>query len=847
MKIFAGAIAASAAVASASSYEQKFHAWMEAHGLTFSPMEWIHRFETFIVNDQFIANHNNQRGVSFTLGHNQYSHLTYEEFKQHRVGLKVPPSVLKARQQQSTSAIKSDLSAVPAAVDWTALGAVSPVKNQGMCGSCWAFSTTGAIEGAAFVASKKLVSLSEQELVDCDDNDMGCNGGMMDNAFKWVRHHGGLCKEADYAYNATVSTCAVSQCTPAVQVSGFTDVAANDEDELLAAVAKQPVSVAIQADQREFQFYKSGVFDKECGTKLDHGVLVVGYGEQDGKKFWKVKNSWGKDWGDAGYIYLARDLGPEEGQCGVAMLPSYPSATVVAKESKSLEATRMASYEDKFRAWMQTHGVTVDPNEWARRLAAFIKNDLYITAHNSQKNVSFTMGHNEFSHLTFDEFKQHRLGLRLSPGYVEGRVQASRAFKQQRGAAADVSDAPKEIDWTTKGAVTPVKNQGMCGSCWAFSTTGAVEGAAFVASNKLVSVSEQELVDCDDKDSGCNGGLMDNAFKWIKRHSGLCKEEDYTYHANASTCAVSKCKPAVKVTGFTDVVSNDEDALRAAVAKQPVAVAIEADQHAFQFYQSGVFDATCGTNLDHGVLVVGYGEKDGKKFWKVKNSWGPKWGDHGYIYLARELGPEEGQCGVAMAPSYPKASVITDDQDEASKVESVVKEAHDLQVTAINAGSSVTIVQCGDLQSELATFNNLTVTPAHPTRGKPIHFSGDGVVKTGFESAHLNIAVKLAGQLVYSHFGSVCGKTHIPLPLGLGHIDVQGFACPVKAGKFDTFHVDLKLPRIAPEGNYEVNLSSESGEGNAKQAVFCVQVKLGLDDEDAAAARSEVYDLMAVS
>ena len=236
--------------------------------------------------------------------------------------------------------------ALPDSIDWVANGAVTGVKNQGQCGSCWSFSATGAVEGAAFIKSGKLESLSEQELVDCDHNgDMGCGGGLMDHAFSWVENHGGLCSEAEYAYHGKAETCNKS-CSAVVKVEGSQDVESSNEQALKAAVAQQPVSVAIEADQRSFQFYKSGVFSATCGEQLVHGVLVVGYGEEAGEKFWKVKNSWGKSWGLNGYIQLARELGPAGGQCGVAMCPSYPIASIIDKDDEPLESSARAENDE---------------------------------------------------------------------------------------------------------------------------------------------------------------------------------------------------------------------------------------------------------------------------------------------------------------------------------------------------------------------------------------------------------------------------------------------------------------------------------------------------------------------
>jgi len=201
--------------------------------------------------------------------------------------------------------------------------------NQEQCGSCWAFSATGSLEGAHCVASGKLVSLSEQHLVDCatKEGNMGCRGGDMEMAFKYVQRVGGLCTEEDYPYEARDGKCRASKCTPQFKISGWSEVPHDNADALRAAVAKYgPVAIAIEADQMPFQFYSGGVFKGACGTNLDHGVLVVGYGTENGEDYFLVKNSWGASWGDNGYIKMTAN-GGKHGECGMFMDPSYPLMT----------------------------------------------------------------------------------------------------------------------------------------------------------------------------------------------------------------------------------------------------------------------------------------------------------------------------------------------------------------------------------------------------------------------------------------------------------------------------------------------------------------------------------------
>jgi cathepsin L len=279
------------------------------------------------------------------------------------------------------------------------------------------------------------------------------------------------------------------------------------------------------------------------------------------------------------------------------------------------------------------------------RFAIFQDNLRAIERHNAGQH-SFRLGVNKFSDMTNTEFKRFN-GYRASGA----RPISSQTFNSK------VSDLPATVDWRTKGLVTPVKDQGQCGSCWAFSAVASLEGQHAKSTGKLVSLSEQNLVDCSQQEGnqGCDGGLMDQAFQYVEDAGGIDTEASYPYEAQDDTCRFNKANVGATLKGFVDIPSGDENALQAAVATiGPISVAMDASSPNFQAYSGGIYNFTdCGNqqgDLDHGVTAVGYGTDNGQDYWLIKNSWGDSWGEQGYFKIARNAG---NLCGIATDSSYP--------------------------------------------------------------------------------------------------------------------------------------------------------------------------------------------------
>ncbi|BAT76003.1 hypothetical protein LR48_Vigan01g228600 [Vigna angularis] len=311
-----------------------YERWRSHHTVSRSFDEKQKRFNVFKANVMNVHNAN-KMDKPYKLKLNRFADMTNYEFTTIYANSKVSHHrMFQGMPRENGSFMYENVDRVPSSVDWRKKGAVTDVKDQGKCGSCWAFSTIAAVEGINQIKTGQLVSLSEQELVDCDPENSGCNGGFMQWAFDFIKQYG-ITTESNYPYVARDGICDASKVEqPAVSIDGYETVPSNDEAALLQAVAHQPVSVAIDAGGYDFQFYSEGVFTGFCGTGLNHGVTIVGYGTtQDGTKYWTVKNSWGSEWGENGYIRMQRDLD----LCGIAMEASYPIKNFSSKPSSFLK------------------------------------------------------------------------------------------------------------------------------------------------------------------------------------------------------------------------------------------------------------------------------------------------------------------------------------------------------------------------------------------------------------------------------------------------------------------------------------------------------------------------------
>ncbi|XP_037356028.1 cathepsin S [Talpa occidentalis] len=339
---------------------------------------------------------------------------------------------------------------------------------------------------------------------------------------------------------------------------------------------------------------------------------------------------------------MAAHASPFRVQWLVWVLLACPLATA--------QPQRDATLDRHWLLWKNTYGkqYTGKNEEVARRLI-WEKNLKYVMLHNLEHSMgmhSYDLGMNHLADMTSEEVMTLMSSLKVPPQWQ--RNVTYKSMPNQK--------LPESVDWREKGCVTEVKYQGACGSCWAFSAVGALEAQLKLKTGKLVSLSAQNLVDCATQkymNEGCNGGFMTEAFQYVIDNNGIDSDASYPYKAVDGKCQYDSRNRAATCSKYTRLPYGDEEALKEAVAnKGPVSVGIDATRASFFLYRSGVYDdPACNDTVNHGVLVVGYGNLDGKDYWLVKNSWGTTFGEQGYIRMARN---SKNHCGIASYPSYPE-------------------------------------------------------------------------------------------------------------------------------------------------------------------------------------------------
>jgi len=297
--------------------------------------------------------------------------------------------------------------------------------------------------------------------------------------------------------------------------------------------------------------------------------------------------------------------------------------------------------EQAFLSWMRETNQFYTGDEYQRRLGVYLANKRLVQEHNA-KNAGFTVALNKFAAYTPAEYKS-LLGFKQT-------ISTEKSVKASAPTAATV-------DWRTKNVVNAIKDQGQCGSCWAFSTVQTIESIYAINKGKLYSFSEQNLVDCVTSCYGCNGGLMTSALTYVaKNQSGkIMTESDYPYAGVDQSCQFNSSKAfAAGVSGYGSVSAGSESDLASKCQTYgPIAIAIDASNWSFQLYSSGIYDesACSSSNLDHGVGCVGYGTEGSTNYWIVRNSWGTSWGESGYIRMVKD---KNNQCGEASMACYAK-------------------------------------------------------------------------------------------------------------------------------------------------------------------------------------------------
>ena len=317
---------------------------------------------------------------------------------------------------------------------------------------------------------------------------------------------------------------------------------------------------------------------------------------------------------------------------------------------------------NKFKNWTQEYDIKINSNKhYLQILNNWIENEKYIQLINS-KNLTYVLAHNRFSGMNSNEFS---LFMNFNEDFIKQNLLFKHNYKKKLKLFNDVNIF-NSIDWRQRNAVTPIKNQGQCGSCWAFSGISTLESAIAIKTGKLYNISEQQSVDCSISDygfsnMGCNGGWYDELWEYAHFNNGVCSDDTYPY-TSGKTKKIGICHnnctiiEGSKVIDYINVKRGSDIALTTALNLQPVSIAIQASTKSFQLYQSGIYTdfEGCGTDIDHAVVLVGYDNNDKNEYYILRNSWGAEWGEEGYMRIAKSKKYEpSGMCGLLEYPMYP--------------------------------------------------------------------------------------------------------------------------------------------------------------------------------------------------
>ncbi|OQR77126.1 cathepsin S-like [Tropilaelaps mercedesae] len=304
----------------------KWSSYKAEHGKEYAAHVEDTKMAIFLENTRAIEEHNTRfyKGLeTFVMGHNELSDLTLEEIQSTRMGARLPSHIEEHTANASVHVASSGYS-LPKKLDWRIWNGVGHVKNQGSCGSCYAFSAAGALETAHWRKHYSLPNISEQQIVDCtgEYGNNGCGGGWMHAAFKWLQNNGGYVAQDQYPYTGRVGTCQYAQKPKIGQIARYVVIKKGDEESLLdALVTTGTISIAYNMGSRQHAYYRGGILDvPNCGSSPTHAVLLIGYGSENGVDFWILKNSWGSKWGEKGYFRIRRGIN----MCGIADWASYP-------------------------------------------------------------------------------------------------------------------------------------------------------------------------------------------------------------------------------------------------------------------------------------------------------------------------------------------------------------------------------------------------------------------------------------------------------------------------------------------------------------------------------------------